>query len=224
MQPYFLPYLGYWSLVANVDCFVILDDVNYIKKGWINRNNFQNGDTAKLITLPIKNASQNRQIIEHELLPGFDTIINSINREYSRAPYSEDVSYILNGLSNYRGLNLADFLSMSLIKVSKCLGLETKFLRSSELEYDRTKRGQAKIIEICKICSAQTYVNLPGGKKLYDVHEFHRRGMKLLFVPESNFQYNRGDRPKIQNLSVADVVAYTGITGANGMIRAIRLN
>ncbi|HNY56500.1 MAG TPA: WbqC family protein, partial [Chitinophagales bacterium] len=67
MQPYFFPYIGYFQLINTADVFVVYDDVNYINKGWINRNNILVNGKAALITLALKNASQNKLINETEL-------------------------------------------------------------------------------------------------------------------------------------------------------------
>ena len=67
MQPYFFPYLGYWQLISAVDRFIVFDDVNYIKKGWINRNRILLNGKDHLFTLPLKGASQNKLINEIEV-------------------------------------------------------------------------------------------------------------------------------------------------------------
>ena len=67
MQPYFFPYLGYFQLIHAADVFVIFDDVNYINKGWINRNNILVNGKTNLITLPLKEANQNKLIKDVEL-------------------------------------------------------------------------------------------------------------------------------------------------------------
>ena len=56
MQPYFFPYIGYWQLIKNVDKYVVYDDVNYIKGGWINRNNFLINGQKKLVTIQLNGA------------------------------------------------------------------------------------------------------------------------------------------------------------------------
>ena len=69
MQPYFLPYIGYWQLLRAVDTFVVLDDVNYINRGWINRNRIAVSGEPCWMTLPLIKASQNKLISEIDLLP-----------------------------------------------------------------------------------------------------------------------------------------------------------
>lgn len=69
MQPYLLPYLGYYQLMASTDQFVILDDVGFINRGWINRNRIPIAGVSQYITLPLLKASQNREIREIDIAP-----------------------------------------------------------------------------------------------------------------------------------------------------------
>jgi len=89
MQPYFFPYIGYWQLINTVDKFIIYDDVNYIKGGWINRNRILMNGNGKLINLPIRQASQNKRINEIEVLKdstiSFLSIFNSCAKRGSES-------------------------------------------------------------------------------------------------------------------------------------------
>ena len=78
MQPYFMPYIGYWQLIGAVDKYVIFDDVNYIKKGWINRNNILVNGNKKLFTISLHNASQNKLINEIAIADDFEKFDKTI--------------------------------------------------------------------------------------------------------------------------------------------------
>ena len=64
MQPYFLPYIGYLQLLNSVDKFILYDDIEYTKKGWINRNRIVDGE---IITLPLKKDSDYLNVVERRL-------------------------------------------------------------------------------------------------------------------------------------------------------------
>ena len=87
MQPYFLPYIGYFQLINSVDTFVIYDSVNFIKKGWINRNNFLIENYPKLISIPLEGASQNKLIntINVKKEKDYKKVLNSIESNYSKS-------------------------------------------------------------------------------------------------------------------------------------------
>ncbi len=68
MQPYIFPYIGYFQLIHAADVFVFYDDVNYINRGWINRNRILLNGKDQLFTIPCKEASQNKLIKDIEVL------------------------------------------------------------------------------------------------------------------------------------------------------------
>src|SRR5687768_6232595 len=98
MQPYFLPYLGYYQLVNAVDTFVFFDDVNFIKKGWIHRNQVLVNGEAHKFTIPLKDASQNKKIYEVHLsdyAAWRDSFLKIIDFNYKKAPYYENTRELL---------------------------------------------------------------------------------------------------------------------------------
>ena len=70
MQPYFLPYIGYWQLMHDVDCFVIYDDIKYTKKGWINRNRYLRNGQPEVFSIPLKKDSDHLDIRDRCLSDG----------------------------------------------------------------------------------------------------------------------------------------------------------
>src|SRR5882762_4707817 len=90
MQPYFFPYIGYFQLVKAVDTFVFFNDVNFIKKGWINKNNLLQYNKALSFTIPLQKVSQNKRINEVEI-SGYDVwrkdFIKTIEFNYKKAPH-----------------------------------------------------------------------------------------------------------------------------------------
>jgi len=101
MQPYVFPYLGYFQLYNAVDLFISLEDVNYIKKGWINRNKIMVNDKPSYITFPVKNASQNRLINQHYIdwrgnWP--EKMLKTIKHSYGRETYFDEVYPVIEDL------------------------------------------------------------------------------------------------------------------------------
>ena len=78
MQPYLFPYIGYWQLIHAVDTFVIFDDVNYIKKGYINRNNILVNGQKQTFTLELMSASQNKLINDIDIGNNIEKVMESI--------------------------------------------------------------------------------------------------------------------------------------------------
>ena len=91
MQPYFFPYIGYFQLINAVDKFIIYDDVNYINRGWINRNNILVNDAAHLIQVPLIGSSQNKLINEIEIVQDAKwkkKLLKTIHQSYVTVSYT----------------------------------------------------------------------------------------------------------------------------------------
>lgn len=110
MQPYFFPYIGYWQLINAVDKYVIYDDVNFIKGGWINRNRILMNGEAKLINLKMNGASPNKLINEIELANDIvynKKLLKTIESCYKKAPYFEKAFPIIEDIINNSERNLS---------------------------------------------------------------------------------------------------------------------
>lgn len=189
MQPYFLPYLGYWRLIASVDKFVLLDDVNYINRGWINRNRILVNGKPFWLTLPIRAASQNRLIFELELAESREWRSNlekTIQHAYARAPFFKEGFAIFRQVMGEMTKNLSESLAKTISRVAEVLGLEAEIMPTSRIFPKGELKGQARILDICKRLGAGEYVNAPGGQGLYEPSAFLAEGIRLHFHPESN--------------------------------------
>lgn len=208
MQPYFFPYLGYFQLIHAVDAFVVYDDINFIKGGWINRNYMLANGNKQLFTLPLRGASPNRLINEVET-GGQHKILQSLKHNYSKAPHFETVFPILEDILLQREKNLARFLDYQLRQICTYLGLNPQWHLSSELQKDNYLRGQEKVLAICQELGATHYINLPGGKTLYDHATFEAFGLQLSFIQPRPEGYQQPGKGFVPNLSIVDVMMFT---------------
>ncbi|MBM6689065.1 WbqC family protein [Collinsella tanakaei] len=210
MQPYYFPYLGYWQLMGSVDVFVIFDDVNYIKRGWINRNliRLSNGEIA-YIRLPVSKVSQNRLICEHEL-SSFDEaavkVFKTLDYNYKKRPYFEGCMEVVKEVFDTDVRNLAAFLSRQIEILSRYFRFDTKIVRSSELDNNKSLSAQEKIIDIVKLLDGDVYINSSGGRELYDPAAFQREGIELMFLEPSLPEYDQGFPDFVPSLSVLDIL------------------
>lgn len=192
MQPYFLPYLGYFQLISLVDEFCLLENVNYIKKGWINRNKVLVQQREFWITIPLKDASQNKKINELEInniTNWQNKMVKTVSENYSRYQSKKEGVEIVNFLLEGAEGNLSAFLGQTLKKIGSVLGTKTILSSSSSLRPEVTAQdGQGKIINICKEKNAKTYVNAPGGKNLYNYEEFENENLDLCFLKPFYFK------------------------------------
>lgn len=211
MQPYFFPYIGYWQLVNLVDEFVVFDDVNYIKKGWINRNRIVINDREQWINLFICNASQNRLIKDTKLMQTLEDnqrLLNTIKMAYHKAPYFELVYPLLKDILSYDSKDLSSFLLNQLKQVCVYLRIQTKMILSSDIPKKTELRGEEKILEICKKRNADHYINAIGGEHLYNKKKFNDNGIELSFLKTSNICYSQFKEKFWPDLSIIDVMMF----------------
>ena len=121
MQPYFFPYIGYFQLINSVDKFVIYDNIEYTKKGWINRNNILSPNGGKLITLPLKKDSDflnvNQRFLSDSWVTERKKLLNVLKSNYSKSEYFEEVFCLLESCILFENLNLFDFILFQLLNL-----------------------------------------------------------------------------------------------------------
>ncbi|MEO9967594.1 MAG: WbqC family protein [Reichenbachiella sp.] len=224
MQPYLFPYLGYFQLIQAVDDFIFFDDVNYIKKGWINRNNILANGQPSLFTVPIIKASQNKKICDSYPLitdSWTEKFVNSLTQAYSKAPFfNESCSLVQKVFKSIDPKNsIADLAIQSIKSVLEYIDLEKSIMLSSEISYNREGSGPEKIISITKNLGAQHYVNPINGRELYSSEYFDDHGIKLSFIQmEEHLKYNQLNNSFIPNLSILDVLMYNSPEGIRQLL------
>ncbi|MBU7317611.1 WbqC family protein [Paenibacillus oleatilyticus] len=211
MQPYLFPYIGYFQLIQSVDVFVIYDDVNFIKRGWINRNRILINSEEYLFTLPLIKASQNKKINEiyiNDPVNNKKNLLKLIEYGYSKAPYFNQVFYLIEEIFLTKEDNLSGFIKLSLEKISYFLEIRTKFLVSSSIDKDINLKGQYKILDICKCLKADEYINAIGGIELYDKELFRKNKIHLSFIKSMELTYDQGGGSFIPWLSIIDMLMF----------------
>lgn len=226
MQPYFLPYLGYWQLLYHVDRFVVYDDVNYIKRGWVNRNRILMNGNPTYITVPVRGGSQNRKISD---LPIDDSVnwrgkmIRTVEMAYKKAPFFPGVYPLIEEIIGYRTGSLADFLRHQMIRIATFLDIDTDVVESSLAYGNADLNGQSRIIDICQREGADCYVNPVGGRELYRPQDFRRAGLTLKFLEMKPVAYDQRAPAFHSNLSIVDVLMQVGLEGMDGLLREFEL-
>ncbi len=211
MQPYFLPYIGYFQLMASVDKFILLDDVNYINRGWINRNRMLINGEAHTFTVPLRGASQNKLICDIQLMDddGWrDKLLRTIRQAYAKAPCFGQVSALVEGIICNPVRQLDAFLLNSLHEIANYIGLDTEIVASSRIYCNAHLHGQARILDICKQEGAQRYVNASGGEALYERTSFREQGLELKFLHSRALSYAQGQSEFVPWLSILDVLMF----------------
>lgn len=211
MQPYLFPYLGYFQLMNAVDLFVGFDDVQFIRRGWINRNAISLGGRAHRFTLPVLNNGQTQRIDESRV-PDHRAwkkkFLRTLGHAYKNAPYKDPVLEIVDQTFSGQAGFLMDALKRSLELVRLYLAIRTPMVFSSQHYKNRHKRGSDRVVDICRLEDASDYFNLPGGRCFYDKGIFQKSGIKLSFLEYRPMPYRQEAGQFIPSLSILDVVAF----------------
>lgn len=184
MQPYFIPYAGYFRLMTQADLFVIYDDVQFPYPGWVHRNMLTRYDGKKdWLTLPLKRKPLTTKINEMEWswnavdtwqdqlrkFPIFDDENSALKVCIKTAPqWGSPLRFIVKTLELVRGK----------------LDINVPIVFSSHLSIPDELKGQDRVLHICEKFKAKEYLNAPGGRELYDAESFKKRNVKLKFLSE----------------------------------------
>lgn len=222
MQPYFMPYIGYWQLMNAVDQYVVYDDVNYIKGGWINRNRILLNNESKYFNIQMRGASPNKLINEIEVNRDKSVInknLRILEAAYKKAPYFERVYPLMKEILCNPESNLAIFLFFSINKIRNYLGIETNLSFSSQIIKQNELRGQEKVLHICEILKASQYYNAIGGLDLYSFSAFKEKNIELIFLKTKEITYKQWNENFTPNLSIIDVIMFNSVEQIRVMLK-----
>ena len=212
MQPYFIPYIGYFQLISSVDEFIIYDNIQYTKKGWINRNRISVNGKDQFITIPIKKDSDYLDVSERMISDNWGKekykILNIIKSFYGKAPNFKEAYGVIEDCLNIEEENLFNFIYETILIINNFLDIKTKIIISSDIDIDHNLRSKNKVIEICKNRNAEIYVNSIGGISLYDKEEFKDNGIILNFIKSNPIKYQQSNSEFIPWLSILDVMMF----------------
>ncbi|WP_241020297.1 WbqC family protein [Burkholderia sp. Ac-20345] len=227
MQPYFFPYVGYFQLMACVDTFVMFDDVNFINRGWINRNRINVNGAPHMITMPLRQASQNRRICDIDVADDATwrpRILRTIHQSYARSPHFARVFPLVERIVMHDASNLADYLLHGLIALRDHLRLNTKIVATSRRYENADLKAQARIIDIGRQEHAAIYVNPAGGQELYDPQAFAAAGLKLKFLTPGLAPYTPVRGAFVPALSIIDVLMCNDDTSIDHLLAGATLS
>lgn len=224
MQPYLFPYAGYFQLAAGVDRFVFYDDVNFIKRGWINRNRLYMSGKVRWFTLPLLSASQHRKINQIQVVNDplwRRKLLASVSGAYREAPYFEQAYAMLSGMVHSSETSLSALARQSVVAVARYIGLETEFVVSTGRYGNEELTGADRVLDICLREGASEYHNLPGGVGLYPVEKFAAAGVALRFVQPLLAPYTQFNRPFQPGLSALDVLMFNDRVSARRLLGSV---
>ena len=212
MQPYVFPYIGYFQLIEASDEIVFYDDVNFIKKGWVNRNRILLNKKDFLFTIPIEKASQNKKINQTKITLDSKSrrkLIMQMKSAYLKAPFFRKVMILIEETFGMEYDNVGDMGIQSISFVYEYLGKSFKWTKSSissSTSIDLVKAD--RLISITKQFKYDRYINPVGGQEIYQKGYFKKQGIKLQFLKSGKIEYVQSGNEFIPSLSIIDVLMY----------------
>ncbi|MCA6073431.1 WbqC family protein [Fulvivirga sedimenti] len=212
MQPYVFPYLGYFQLIHSCDTFVFYDDVNFIKQGWVNRNRILHNGNELMFSVPVKKISSFEKIAETEIHPveyqkWKKKFLKTLSLSYAKAPNFTPVFDLIAGVFNQQHSSVGELAKGSIIAVLDYLGICRHILLTSSGFNNEHLSGQERVLDICKRLKATEYINVPGGRSLYNLEDFRKEGIDLHFISPNLSEYEQNGKSSfLPGLSVIDVL------------------
>ena len=211
MQPYFLPYIGYFQLINAVDKFILYDIVTFIKGGWINRNRIIVSGSDYMFSIPLVKASPNKNIGDIYIKddPKWkNQLLKTIEQSYKKAPNFEEIFLLISSIINKEESNLSKFILHSFILINNYLDINTEIIPSANKYNVDQLKGAEKVIQICKEENADIYINAINGRELYDKEMFKEQDISLFFIKSQFIEYKQFKSDFLPNLSILDVLMF----------------
>jgi hypothetical protein len=231
MQPYFFPYLGYFSLIKHTDQFILFDTVQYIRHGWIDRNRIlKPGEGWQYIKVPVRKHSRDTLIKNIEInndLEGTTRIRGQLQHYKKSAPYFRNVMMILDDVFS-NGFNSIVDLDYSCLKaVNDYLGIHTpiEVFSRMNLTIKDAEEPDEWALNICKEMPGVTdYWNPPGGKDFFDREKYQSNSINLQFHEINLTSYSQRRKAFEAGLSIIDVLMFNDPSAVNGMLDDFKLS
>lgn len=216
MQPYFMPYIGYFQLIKIVDKFIFYDDVTFIKQGWINRNKILINNQAKMFSIPLSNASSH-VLIKDVLISEIayqkwrKSFFNSIVFSYKKAKNYSKINALIEKILEKRPETISELAIKSVVEVAQYLDLKTEFEICSDVYSNTYLSGQNRVLDICINEKAITYINPVGGMELYSKSVFQEKNIELFFIKANKSVYPQFSEEFVPFLSIIDVLMFNDL-------------
>ncbi len=224
MQPYFLPYLGYFSLIKSADHFVFFDTPQYIRRGWMNRNRIIHPkDGANYITIPIEKAPRETPINKIKISYSSDwvqKIFGQLEVYKKRATHYKEVVSLLQDILKEKYTHLSLLNIESTLQICKYLEMDVDHSVFSKLEVnvETAKSADEWGLNTTKALGYTTYINPPGGMGLYESDKYNKAGIKLEYIKNRLSPYNQHNQPFIPGLSIIDAMMFCSVNEVKSLI------
>ncbi len=214
MQPYFFPYLGYFGLIKHSDRFLVGDNVQFIKGGWIARNRVLQQEKGwqyigvPLVKHPLRTIIKDVKICCSE--PWQEKIFNQLKHYKRKAPYYGDVIRFLRDVLSFQTDSISDMNVHLLEETCRYIGIPFTGIAFTDLDYliESVNAPDEWALNVCKVIGSDTYINPPGGMEFYDRGKYAQAGVMLQFLKVNLRPYDQRRESFEEGLSILDVMMF----------------
>jgi len=231
MQPYFFPYLGYFGLIANTDRWIVFDPVQYIRKGWVNRNRvLKPGGGWKYVSIPVAKHSRETLIKDMTVTDGedhFDTLVRNLDHYRNmRAPHYQVVIDVLAKCYQPQPSDLTPFITHTLDTVCGYLGIDfnREVYSAMDLKHEPAGGPGDWSLNICKELGVRSYLNPPGGQEFFEPEKFANAGIDLLYHHQELPAYDQRSNDFEPGLSIIDVMMFNEPKAIRDMLDGCKID
>ena len=226
MQPYLFPYLGYFQLMNVVDRWIVFDEVQFIDKGWINRNRILHPDVVKewqYITVPLANRGQFDKISDISIKSEIDwrsEILGKLTYYKNKAPfYNETKTFVLDCLDTDES-DISQFVTGVLKKTADYMSIDTQIDVQSvlQLSIGCIEHPRQQALKISEALGASKYINPFGGLEMFKPDEFVASGIELCFLKTILEPYPQKRNDFVPGLSIIDVMMWNSFASIRKML------
>jgi hypothetical protein len=225
MQPYFMPYLGYFSLLKHTNHFILLDEVQFIRHGWIERNRIlkQNGDW-QYIKVPLIKHSRDTLIKDIKIDNTKDwqnKLLAQLQHYKKKAPYYNAVIEVLNEIfiNEFKDITHLNKYALSTICNYLDINCTINIFSEMALKIEPVHEADEWALNICKaLGDIKEYWNPPGGQSIFNKEKYDRQNIKLRFQSIKITEYRQLTNSFEPGLSIIDVMMFNSIDEINNML------
>lgn len=217
MQPYFFPYIGYFSLIKHTDLFILFDTVQFIRHGWIERNRILKPNTSwQYISVPLMSHSREtliKDIIINNNIDWKNKIFRQLLHYKKYSLYYEDVIKLMEECLDTKTDSIVELNNSVVLGICKYLGItkEIHVFSRMNMNIEKANAPDEWALNICKrIGNVKQYWNPIGGIDFFDREKYEKNGISLFFQKINIFPYKQ----KLENscfepgLSIIDVMMF----------------
>ncbi len=222
-QSNYIPWKGYFDAIAGVDEFVLLDEVQFTRRDWRNRNRILVNGEPHWLTIPVQTRGRYTQRIDETLVSGGDWAsahLRTIEMAYARAPHREWMLEMLGSAwSVAAGMDRLSAVNRTFIeRINELLGISTPLRWSSE--FDSRPDPTDRLVDICTALQATTYVSGPAAKAYLDESRFEDVGIDVEYLDYSGFpEYAQLASTFRHDVSIVDTLCMLGPSTATAVVQ-----